>query len=165
MLVTTVLTPIAAGLLTTLKVDTGLSALICYQGLLGFAAGIGFQGPANAVQTILSAQDVSIAIAAIQFSQNLGPAIFIPVAQTIFSDRLTTDLATFAPHLSSTSIQNMGFGDLKNHISPENLQGVLLGYDAAINETFFVIVALTCATLLGSAGMEWRSVKKKRACR
>ncbi|KAL8949294.1 MAG: hypothetical protein Q9222_004580, partial [Ikaeria aurantiellina] len=45
MVLTSILTPIAAGLLTTLEVDAKTVTLICYQALLGFGAGIGFQGP------------------------------------------------------------------------------------------------------------------------
>ena len=163
MLITSILTPIASGLLTTLKIDATISSLIGYQAFLGFAAGIGFQGPTNAVQTILSTQDVSIGVAAIQFSQSLGPAIFVPVAQSIFTDRLRADLSIFAPNLDSTSLEDIGFSNLKDHVKSEDLEGALLSYDVAIRETFFVVVALTCASLLGSLGMDWRSVRKKKS--
>ncbi len=41
MLLTSILTPVATGLLTTLEVDAVLARLICYQALLGFGCGIG----------------------------------------------------------------------------------------------------------------------------
>jgi hypothetical protein len=56
----------------------------------------------------------------------------------------------------------MGLADLKQHIGAENLQGVLLGYDKAVTQTFYLPVALTCLSFLGTLGMEWRSVKKKQ---
>ena len=162
MIITSVLTPIATGLLTTLKVDADLASLICYQALLGFGAGIGFQAPQVAAQTILSQADAPMGIAVVQFMQMLGPAIFVSVAQTLFTQRLTADLGTYAPGLNTTSLETMGLEDLKRHIGAENLKEVLLGYDDAVRQTFCLPVALACFTLVGSLGMEWRSVKKKR---
>ena len=159
---TSMLTPVAAGLMTTLKVDAGLGSLICYQALLGFAAGIGFQAPQSAAHAVLSAADAPMGIAVIQFMQGLGPAICVSAAQTLFTSRLTADLSTFAPSLNATSLETMGLSDLKKNIGAKNLGGVLLGYDEAVTQTFYLPVALTCLSLVGTLGMEWRSVKKKR---
>jgi len=159
---TSMLTPVAAGLMTTLKVDAGLGSLICYQALLGFAAGIGFQAPQSAAHAVLSAADAPMGIAVIQFMQGLGPAICVSAAQTLFTSRLTADLSTFAPSLNATSLETMGLSDLKKNIGAKNLKGVLLGYDKAVTQTFYLPVALTCLSLVGTLGMEWRSVKKKR---
>jgi hypothetical protein len=163
MLVTSVFTPIAAGLLTTLPVDATLATLILYQGLLGLACTIGFQAPVIAAQTVLAPGDVNMGIAAVQFAQNVGPALFIPVAQTIFSSRLAVDLAQLSPNLNATSLENMGFGDLKSQVGEKDLDLALKGYDKALTQTFFLAVILTCATFGGSAAMEWRSVKAKKS--
>jgi hypothetical protein len=162
MFFTSILTPVAAGLLTTIEVNEKLVSLSCYQALLGFSAGIGFQAPQVAAQTILSHQDAPMGIAVVQFMQGLGPAIFVSAAQTLFTTRLTADLGKFAPSLNSTALETMGLSDLKQHIGAENLQGVLLGYDNAITQTFYLPVALTCLSLLGTVGMESRSIKKKK---
>lgn len=53
MIITSILTPIATGLLTTLHVKQSLVSLIGYQALLGIGAGLGFQGPQSAIQTVL----------------------------------------------------------------------------------------------------------------
>jgi hypothetical protein len=162
MFFTSILTPVAAGLLTTIEINEKLASLICYQALLGFSAGIGLQAPQVAAQTILSQQDAPMGIAVVQFMQGLGPAIFVSAAQTLFTTRLTTDLGKFAPSLNSTALETMGLSDLKQHMGAKNLQGVLLGYDKAITQTFYLPVALTCLSFLGTVGMEWRSVKKKQ---
>lgn len=80
MFFTSILTPVAAGLLTNIEVNERLASLICYQGLLGFSAGIGLQAPQVAAQTILSPQDTPTCIAVVQFMQGLGPAIFVSAA-------------------------------------------------------------------------------------
>ncbi|KAL8834114.1 MAG: hypothetical protein Q9170_003917 [Blastenia crenularia] len=161
MILTSVLTPIAAGLLTTLEVDAKIVTLICYQALLGFGAGIRFQGPQVAMQTILAPEDIPMGIAIIQFGQNVGPAVFVTYAQAIFTRRLTADLGKYAPSLDAKALQTMGLADLKTHVGIENLEGALLGYDKAVTQTFYLPLALTCVSMLGSLSMEWRSVKKK----
>lgn len=162
MLATSILTPIGTGLLTTLDVDAVLARLICYQALFGFACGIGYQGPQSAAQTVLSPQDAPIGIALMQFANSFGPAVFVSVAQTIFTGRLTADLSKYAPELNAEALSTMGLADLKQRLGPENLAGALLGYDKALMQTFYLGVALTCLSIVGSAGMEWRSVKQKK---
>lgn len=163
MLIGSILAPIGAGLLTTLAVDASLRQIIVYQLLLGIACGIGWQGPQLAAQAVLNPKDSSMGIASIIFAQNLGPAIFVSVSQTIFTERLKADLQIYAPGLNATSLQNMGLQNLKTSIGKENLQGALLGYDKAIVQTFYLAVALAAASFLGASGMEWRSVKRKVA--
>ena len=162
MVLTSILTPIATGLLTTLEVDAVLARLICYQALFGFGSGIGYQGPQSAAQTVLSPHDAAIGIALMQFANSFGPAVFVSVAQTIFTGRLVADLEAYAPRLNASSLVKMGLADLKEHVGPGNLAGALLGYDRALMQTFYLGVGLTCLSLVGSVGMEWRSVKPKK---
>jgi hypothetical protein len=64
---TTLLAPIAGGLLTTLDIDTDLAKLLCYQALLGFAVGLGLQTPQLAAQTLLTPKEATIGIAIVSF--------------------------------------------------------------------------------------------------
>jgi hypothetical protein len=50
------------------------------------------------------------------------------------------------------------FLDLKRMIGSQELGEVRLGYDRAVTRTFFLPLALTCASFLGAVGMEWRTV-------
>lgn len=160
MIFTSVVAPVAAGLLTTITVTRKVAVLLCYEALLGFAVGIGIQAPQIAASTIFSAREAPMAISVVQFGQGIGPAIFISVAQSIFTERLSTDMAQYAPGTNSTTIQDMGLRDLRNHIGPKRLEKVLLGYDKAIMQTLYLPVALTALSLVATLGMEWRSVKR-----
>ena len=160
-LLTSVITPIATGLLTSLAVRESLARLICFQALFGFGVSIGFQAPLVAAQTVLTPTDVPIGIACVQFAQYLGPAIFISVTQTIFTGRLTADLAKYAPGVNAHALENLGLSDIKRFIGEQNLAGALLGYNKAIAQAFYLPLALSCIGIFGSLGMEWRSVKKK----
>ena len=156
MIMTSILTPIAAGLLTTLQVNQSLGSLIGYQALLGVGTGLGFQGPQVAAQTVLSARDSSVGVAMIIFAQNFGPAIFISVAQTIFTEELQARLGTDA-----TSLTSVGLSDLTQSFPSADIQLVIEGYDKALMAVFFLPVGLSCASMIGALGMEWMSVKRK----
>lgn len=156
-----VLQPIAAGLISTWSVHTSRALLIVYAAILGFSSGVGSQGPSTAVQTTLPSADITLGVAIVLFSTNFGPALFVPIAQTIFSNRLSENLHHLAPQLNVTSIENMGFADLRTSLGPDNLGKVVLGFDESLRETWYLGVSLACMTILGSLAMEWRSVKHK----
>ncbi|KAF1350670.1 major facilitator superfamily domain-containing protein [Delphinella strobiligena] len=162
MLVASVMMPIASGLLTTLKGDGSIWRLFVYEVLFGLGAGIGFQSPQAAVQTTLSDADVSMGLNIIVFAQNFGPALFVNVAQSVFSRRLVSNLKEYAPEIDGSALESIGWRDIKTLIPAGDLQEALLGYDKAITQTFYLSVALTSLMIVGSLGMEWRSVKEKK---
>ena len=156
MVLTSILTPITTGLLTTLEVDAVLARLICYQALFGFGCGIGYQGPQSAAQTVLSPHDAAIGIALMQFANSFGPAVFVSIAQTIFTGRLAANLEAYAPRLNASSLVKMGLADLKEHVGLENLAGALLGYDPCTDADFLprCWVDLSFIGRIGGDGME-----------
>ena len=87
----------------------------------------------------------------------------MPVAQNIFEGRLKTYLEAYVKGLDGSALANMGLLDLKNLVGSKQLGAALLGYDHAITRTFFLPLALTCASMLGALGMEWNSVKVKKS--
>lgn len=162
MILTSLITPPAAGLLTTLNVDAELWSLILYQALLGFGAGIGFQGPQVAVQAIFSERDSQIGIAIIQFAQSIGPAVFIAAAQTIFTSRLASNIRRYAPGVSLANLTNQGLTIPKSEADNSEYRGIIFSYDNALTQTFYLSVSLACMSLIGALSMEWRSVKAKK---
>lgn len=161
MIITGILTPIAAGLLTSLSVEQSLTSLLCYQALLGVGAGVGFQGPQVAAQTILPVNDSPMGIALIIFAQNFGPALFVSIVQTVFTGQLLTRLGSLLPNLDTYSLSAMGMSDLEKYVPSADIPRVIEGYDKALTTAFFLPVGLACASMIGALGMEWRSVKRK----
>jgi len=162
MIVASALMPVAAGLMTTWKVDSSLAQMIALSGFVGFASGLGFMGPQSAIQTTLPEKDIPLGLAVVLFAQNFGPALFVSIAQTIFTNELADNLKDLVPGLDAHIIENMGLGDLKARVGPQNLQTALLRFDKSLTQTWYLAVGLTCATMIGSLLMEWRSVKQKR---
>ncbi|KAI8682149.1 hypothetical protein NCS55_00469600 [Fusarium keratoplasticum] len=153
------ITPPATGLLSTLNAGSKLWGLIFYQALLGFGAGIGFQGPQVAVQAVFSDSDSQIGIATIQLAQAIGPAIAVAGAQTIFTSKLGSYLARFASELDLADLANQGL-TIPDGLSPWEHEQVVSSYSHALNDTFYLPVALACLTIIGALGVEWRLTNK-----
>ncbi|KAI9808246.1 MAG: MFS sugar transporter [Sarcosagium campestre] len=162
MIASSVFSAIGAGLLTTLKVDSGSPEWIGYQALFGIGVGFGLQQSIIAVQTVVSLDDTPTAVATVIFAQTLGGALFISVAQNVFTNRLVAGLLEAAPGLDPTIVLNVGATSIKNAVPAKFLEGTLLAYNRALTETYYVAVAMSCLTIIGSASIEWKSVKGKR---
>ena len=160
---TTVIAPIAAGLLTTIELDESNVKILVYLGILGFAVGLGLPTPATAVQTILNPREVSIGIAIVGFGGGMGSAMAICASAALFQNRLVEEARKYDPGINATWLKSVGLSDIRKYISPDRLRDVLMGYDKAVVQTLYMPMALTILTLIASAAMEWRSVKKKQS--
>ncbi|OGE55012.1 hypothetical protein PENARI_c005G10345 [Penicillium arizonense] len=162
MIFASVCMPIAGGLMTTYGLHTSLTKIILYSGFVGFSGGIGFQAPQAAVQTTLSAADVNLGIGVILFGQSMGPAVFIAIAQVIFTNQLSSSLEDVVPGLTPTYIEGHGLGNIKNWVPTQRWDEVLGGINRSLTHTWYLTVALACTTMVGSLLIEWRSVKQKQ---
>ena len=158
-----VLMSVGAGLLTTFETTTGHSKWIGYQIIYGFGVGFGMQQPLIAAQTVMHLDDVPIATSVIIFAQTLGGALFISVAQNVFSNRLVAGLKDVVPGLDPTLVLNVGATSLKDAIPAKFINGVQVAYNSALTQTWYVSVALACLTVIGTAGVEWKNIKGKKS--
>ena len=163
MVFASIIMPVAAGLITTFKVNTSFAQLIVYTAFSGLAYGIGFSGPQNAVQTVLPAEDVPLGLSVMLFAQSFGPAVAVAIAQVLFTNQLSRNLGSLLPGLSHENIENKGLTEILTSAPPANVREVLVGVDESLIQTWYLVVGLACATMIGSLLIEWRSVKSKRA--
>ena len=159
MILSSLLTPIGAGLISTFTPNTSHSAWIGYQVIFGMGFGLGMQQPSVAAQTVLQRQDVSIGASLMMFSQTLGGAVFISVGNNIFDTRLTHNLMKIHG-ISVGAVGKIGATELRNIVPADLLPQVLIAYNDALRATFYLVTVLTCLTIFGSLAMEWKSVKK-----
>lgn len=162
MIASSILMSIGVGLLSTLEVDSGHAKWIGYQILYGFGLGFGMQQPLIAAQTVLKLDDVPVGTALIIFMQTLGGALFISVAQNIFTNRLVSNLLEQVPTLDPSIVLKTGATSLKHAVNVDLLPKVLVAYNEALTQTFYVSLALAVLSILGSVGVEWKSVKGKK---
>jgi hypothetical protein len=163
MILGSMIMPVAAGLMTTYDMHTSLAKIILYSGLVGFGGGIGFQAPQVAVQSTLSTGDVNLGIGVILFGQSMGPAVFIAIAQVIFSNQLSSGLGEIVPGLTSAYIEEHGLNDIKDIVPMEQWGEVLSVIDRSLTHTWYLAIALACMTIVGSLLVEWRSIKQKQS--
>lgn len=162
MLFASIIMPIAAGLITTVKINTSFAQLIVYTGFSGLAYGIGFSGPQNAVQTVLPTEDIALGTSIVLFAQSFGPTIAIAIAQALFVNQLSTNLSGLVPGLDAADVEKTGLTQIATRVPLERSRDVLVAIDESLIKTWYLLVGLSCTTMIGSLLIEWRSVKTRR---
>ncbi|KAF4956541.1 hypothetical protein FSARC_11543 [Fusarium sarcochroum] len=163
MMATSVLAPIASGLLTTLDLEEQIAKAVALLTFLGVAVGLGLQGPQVALQAVLPVEDVSVGGAVLSFGSGMGSALWICASATLFQDRLSKEIQEAAPGTNTTGLQEAGLSKLRESIGPDRLKSVLTGYEDAIVQTLYIPLALALLSIIGSLAMERKSIKKKRS--
>jgi hypothetical protein len=135
---------------------------IGYQAITGIGIGFGMQQPLIAVQTVLDISQVPIGTSVIIFVQTLGGALFVSVGQNVFSNKLVQGLAEFVPTLDPSIVLTTGATSIQQTIAKQYLPGVTLAYNNALTQAFLVACIMSALTLIGSATIEWKSVKGKK---
>jgi MFS family permease len=161
MLASTVLASVGAGLISTWQVDVKKSLWIGFQVVFGFGIGIGMQQPSMMAQVVLPKEDQPTGVALMFFGQNLGGAIFVSVAQNVFTDKLASKLvAVPGLQVEKQAIVQMGATTIKKLVSQQYLGLVLEGYRYALHSVFLVGTGLVAFSMIGAALVEWRSTKE-----
>ncbi|KAF5589893.1 major facilitator superfamily transporter [Fusarium subglutinans] len=140
MLATSVLTPIASGLLTTLDLQEQIAKAVGLLTFLGLAVGLGLQGPQLALQAVLPIEDVSLGGAVITFGAGMGSALWICASATLFQDRLSKEIQYAAPGTNTTHIQEAG-------------------YENAVVQTLYIPLALALLSMAGAVAMERKPIR------
>ena len=157
-----VLMTVGAGLLSTFTPSTGSAEWIGYQVLYGAGIGLGMQQTLIAVQAVLPGPDIPVGTATVMFSQTLGGALFISVAQNVFTNRLLHNVRAIVPDLDPQAVMSAGATTLQQVIPAQYLSGVRLAYNDSLTETFYVGVAMAGVSFFGAVLFEWKSVKGKK---
>ncbi|KAI0473596.1 putative efflux pump [Xylariaceae sp. FL0804] len=160
MIFSTIFMSIGAGLLSMFRPSTDEALWIGFQVVFGAGVGLGMQQPFMAVQTVLDISDVPTGTATMTFMQALGGAIFVSVGQTVFTNKLVDSLASKFPSINPSAILTGGATDFISSLPPAVRAAVLLDYNDAITSTFKVAASLAAFTVLGSALVEWKNMKK-----
>lgn len=162
---TVIFMSIGTGLLSTLQVNSGHAEWIGYQVIFGAGVGLGLQAAFTAAQTALALADVPIGTAIVMFSENLGAAIMVSVAENVFTNQLTKNLEQYVPSIDPQTVINGGATQLRNEAPPEYYDAVLSAYNLSLMQTFYVGVALSCCGVLGAVWVQWLSLRARRRLR
>lgn len=113
-----------------------------------------------AAQTVLPLADISVGTASVIFAQNLGSAVFVSAAETLFAQTLLHRLRTSVPELDPAVVLATSATELRTVVAPHFVDHVTAAYSDSLVPIFCMAVALAALTFVGAAAMEWRSVKK-----
>ena len=160
MILAGILGPIGAGLISTFWLQTSEGEWIGYQIIYGFALGLGMQQTNLAIQAVLSREDVPLGGAFNFFGMGLGGAIFVSVTDNIFINHYAANLAGI-PDLPPDFAFNAGATTLRSGVPPEQLETVLIAYNSALKDCWYVAVALAALLTPVALGMEWKDIRKK----
>ena len=162
MIASSIFAAIGAGLMSTLQPDSDHQMWIGYQAICGIGVGLGMQQPLIAVQTVLDISLVPIGTSIIIFTQTLGGALFVSIGENVFSNKLVQGLAKYAPSLDPKVVLSIGATSLQTTLDKAQLPGVIQAYNDALTHAFFVAAIMAASTIIGSAAIEWKSVKGKK---
>ena len=155
-----VIMSIGAGLCNLFTIETSQAQWVGFTFLYGFGVGLGFQQGSVAAQAVLKFKDVPIGTAVVLFIQILGGAIFVSIAQSLFTTHLIRGLIGLnIPGLDPQMIIHAGATGLRAVVDPTKLPEILVVYNDAIVKTFQLGLILSCLSILGAAGVEWKSMK------
>jgi hypothetical protein len=162
MICSSIIASIGVGLMSTFTPETNHSMWIGYQAIAGIGVGLGMQQPLIAVQTVLDISQVPIGTSVIIFLQTLGGALFVSVAENIFTNKLVQDLAKYAPSIDPKVVLNTGATSIQSSINKADLAGVTLAYNNALTQVFLTASIMAAITIVGALAIEWKSVKGKK---
>jgi hypothetical protein len=109
--------------------------------------------PVVAVQNNLPPAQNSVAMALLLFSQLFGGAFFLAVAETIFNASLVSGMSKYAPTVVAQAVVAAGAATVRQVVGPDELEGVLHAYNAAINRDFYLCAGAAVGMLLFAWGM------------
>lgn len=154
---------IGAGLLTLLTVDAPQAKWAGFLFIYGLGVGFGFQQGGVAAQAVLPLSDVSIGTATVMFIQMLGGSIFVSVAQNIFTNQLISNVSALnIPNFDPQVIVSAGATGLRSVVESQYLSEVLVAYNDALVKVFHIALIMSCLSILGALGVEWKNIKGKQ---
>jgi hypothetical protein len=78
----------------------------------------------------------------------------------VFLDKLTDDLTQNIPNFNPVIAKQIGATGLQGLVPAEYQPQVILAYNSAIMDVFYIALGLVSVGLLAALGFEWRSIKK-----
>ncbi|KAL2875456.1 hypothetical protein SGCOL_009368 [Colletotrichum sp. CLE4] len=137
MIASTLFMSVGSGLLTSWKADVPTRDWIGYQILYGLGSGQSMQTPLMVVQTVLPMEEIPLGTALVMFLQTFGGAIFISVAQNVFTNELRAGLTNELPNINATAIVDGGANSIRQPgvLPPNTLDSVIRIYSKSLTNS------------------------------
>lgn len=174
MIVGTTMFTVGVGLLSTLSVNTRLALWLSYQVIAGLGIGMNLQvqnencksdrkTPNLAVQTVISLDDVPVAVALVLFFTQAGSAIFIAIGQAVLLNKLLPQMQAINQSLTVTDLIHAGAVGLVKLVPEVKAPAVMEAYASSLNSAFLVAVVAGSMAVIAGFGVEWKTLKKEES--
>ncbi|KAI9878025.1 MAG: hypothetical protein M1830_002145 [Pleopsidium flavum] len=151
---------VGTALLTRLEPTTSTVAWAAFLVVTGIGMGIAMQLPYTAIQVVLHEDDVPTGNAIAVFAWQLGGAVSIAVGQTITISTILDSLPSLVPGLSPAAVIAAGAINLPGIApSPAALDSLRSIWNTAISRAMIFSLAMLCAAVPFTLGMEWLNAK------
>ena len=117
--------------------------------------------PIIAVQTVVCPRDIPVANATYLVLRQIGPVIFVAVAQALFLNKLLPQMQAINSTLTKEEIVQAGATGLKALVGESDIPRVLAGYVKGFDAVFILASILAGISAVVALGVEWKSVKKE----
>lgn len=151
---------VGGGLITTFVIDTPTRTWIGYQIILGLGIGQGMQLASLAAQVALTQEDIPTGVSLMFFAQSLGGSVLVCVGQAVFNSDLRSRLTSF-DGLDVAAVVSTGATELRKVIPADILSAVLVQYNAALRNYYYVGLGAACFAIVPALAVEWKNVKGK----
>ncbi|KAJ5521002.1 Major facilitator superfamily domain general substrate transporter [Penicillium fimorum] len=156
-----VILTIGSGVMTLLGVHSGPNKWIGYQVIVGIGYGMGQHLPFVVASSNLAPTDVPTGTVIMSFIQFLSGAIFIALGEAVFQNRLLSSVRSSVPEIDPGPLLAEGVTKLRQQVSGDVLDRLLLCVNEATVRIFYIAVALSALSLAGAVVVEWKSTKRK----
>lgn len=161
LLASSIITSVGASLLSTLKADSTIGYWLGYQILLSAGGRSGCSKRDARGTGGRSCDRYAYGNIDSYFTQTLSSAIFLPVGQSVFQNRLVLNLRSIAPDVDSDLVLQSGATSIRDNFPSHELLLVLQAYNQALVQTFYVAAGASAVSILGPIVMDWLSVEPK----
>ncbi|KAF2242995.1 permease of the major facilitator superfamily [Trematosphaeria pertusa] len=166
LIVGTAIQIVGSGLLITLDADTSTLKWAAYMVIEGIGNGIGVNLPYTAIQVVLREEDVPTGNAIAQFAYQLGAAIGLTIGQTLFLNKLTSEVSRRTTAVSPAAVIAAGAHHLPSLAqTPQLLRVLQQVYATAIKKTLLFALAMVCIAWAFTFGVENLNIKRKASRR
>ena len=150
---------VGSGLLTTLNIDSSTATWVGYQFLAGTGFGSTINIAAVAIQVGLPPEDLSTGNGLMLFSNFLGGALGVSIAQNLFSNVLEQRLGQLEPSVDPHAVLSAGATAIPSAVPAALVDGVREAYAYAISKTFILPVVGASVAFFVTFGVSWVNIK------
>lgn len=138
-----ILETIGAGLIFTLDIGSSSGKWIGYQILCGVGLGLSLQVPVIAAQAVSLPTDISSITAIMIFLQTIAGALFVSIAQSLFTNKLLQEVPLRTSGLNVGQVVATGATAIRSTFPAEQVEGIVESYMLGLKDSY--ILAVACA--------------------